>query len=63
MENGVNCHGKVMEFYNNMSYLPESLNLLEASFLVHRAPFFRPNFQAVIMEFYYQIFVGTLCAE
>ena len=29
--------------YSNISYLPESLNLLEASFLVHRAPFFRPK--------------------
>ena len=28
---------------NNKSYLPESWNLLEASFLVHRAPFFRPK--------------------
>ena len=28
---------------SNISYLPESLNLLEASFLVHRAPFFRPK--------------------
>ena len=28
---------------NNMSYLPESWNLLEASYLVHRAPFFRPK--------------------
>ena len=30
-------------FNSNISYLPESLNLLEASFLVHRAPFFRPK--------------------
>ena len=30
-------------YLSNISYLPESLNLLEASFLVHRAPFFRPK--------------------
>ena len=30
-------------FNSNISYLPESLNLLEASFLVHGGPFFRPK--------------------
>ena len=34
---------KTSAISSNISYLPESLNLLEASFLVHRAPFFRPK--------------------
>ena len=55
-----------MDIISNISYLPESLNLLEASFLVHRAPFFSKtlegnllllkmtessNFQAVIWTY------------